>query len=562
MDNGNLERAAMVMDWLGNVAGVSEVVVCAGARNTPLLVAAEQNDALTCWRHFDERSAGFFALGRAQSSGDPVAVVVTSGTAVAELMPAVVEAHYSGVPLVVVAGDRPADWRGGGAPQSIEHSGIFGTYAIEADLIGGGEADFERLVGLRERWTGRGAAFVNVCFSEPLLAGELTLPDELSFEDGDEPLEDVDFGWCDALLDEIDESRVCVVVGDVDEGDRRDVAAGLAKLGLPVWAEVTSGMQAEPVLHELLIGDLVGVLSQPALCPQRVVRVGGVPNGRFWRDLEDRADIAVTCVSPTGLRGLGRTAGVTAAAGDVMAFVGYWGDRGPKVVDHDWLKRMYQVGAVLRERVAELVANFPQSEVALVAGALDQMRSADAVYLGNSLSIREAQLVCDGELSGGVFANRGANGIDGQLSSFFGCGIGRDEAWGLFGDLTTLYDFSAPWMLDQLAARSEGTRWRVVVINNGGGQIFSRLPALASMSDRARELLVNDSSNVDFAQWADLWGMRHLLVADVAGWDGQALEDAWPMLVELKPDSAQSDAFWDAYRKVSVDVHEAVAGAE
>lgn len=133
-ESSNLERAVAAVSHVVSRLGVREVVVCAGARNTPVLVAAARHPLVRCWRHFDERSAGFFALGRIKATRRPVAVVVTSGTAVAELLPAVIEGSYAGESLVVIAGDRPAEWRGGGAPQSIEQAGIFGGYALAADL--------------------------------------------------------------------------------------------------------------------------------------------------------------------------------------------------------------------------------------------------------------------------------------------------------------------------------------------------------------------------------------------------------------------------------------------
>ena len=123
----SVERAAGVIAEL-RAAGVREFCVCAGSRNAPLLAVLGTSDAK--WFSFvDERSAAFFAIGRIKLHGDPVAVVTTSGTAVAEMLPAAIEAYYSGLPLVLVSADRPARFRGTGAPQSIEQPGIFGVYA-------------------------------------------------------------------------------------------------------------------------------------------------------------------------------------------------------------------------------------------------------------------------------------------------------------------------------------------------------------------------------------------------------------------------------------------------
>ena len=145
--------------------GVEDFCVCGGSRNAPLIaVLADGRWQLTenptanrqpptVNSFVDERAAAFFALGRAKLTGRPVAVVTTSGTAAAELLPAAVEAHYSGVPLILITADRPARYRGTGAPQAIEQESIFGVYAAR-DVAS---------------WTGRGALHINVEFDEPLI---------------------------------------------------------------------------------------------------------------------------------------------------------------------------------------------------------------------------------------------------------------------------------------------------------------------------------------------------------------------------------------------------------
>ena len=123
----NLAKARAVIEE-ARVAGVREMCVCSGSRNAPLLAVLSHSD-LKLWTFVDERSAAFFALGRMKLLGAPVAVVTTSGTAAAELLPALVEAHYSGLPLVVITADRPARFRGTGAPQAIEQVNLFGVAA-------------------------------------------------------------------------------------------------------------------------------------------------------------------------------------------------------------------------------------------------------------------------------------------------------------------------------------------------------------------------------------------------------------------------------------------------
>lgn len=149
---GNLELARRLIDAV-RASGANEFCVCAGSRNSPLLAVLGASDA-RLFSFVDERSAAFFAVGRMKLHGNPVAVVTTSGTAAAELLPAAIEAFYSGLPLILVTADRPARFRGTGAPQSIEQIGLFGVYA-ETSLDG---------------WTRARPLHLNVEFDEPLLS--------------------------------------------------------------------------------------------------------------------------------------------------------------------------------------------------------------------------------------------------------------------------------------------------------------------------------------------------------------------------------------------------------
>jgi 2-succinyl-5-enolpyruvyl-6-hydroxy-3-cyclohexene-1-carboxylate synthase len=148
---GNVDIARRLIDAVRG-AGATEFCVCAGSRNSPLLVALADSGA-RIFTFVDERSAAFFALGRSKLHGAPVGIVTTSGTAAAELLPAAIEAFYSGVPLVLITADRPGRFRGTGAPQSIEQIGLFGPYA---------ETDWET-------WTRRRPLHINIEFDEPLL---------------------------------------------------------------------------------------------------------------------------------------------------------------------------------------------------------------------------------------------------------------------------------------------------------------------------------------------------------------------------------------------------------
>jgi 2-succinyl-5-enolpyruvyl-6-hydroxy-3-cyclohexene-1-carboxylate synthase len=153
----NIDVARRVVD-LAVGLGATEFCVCAGSRNAPLLAVLGMRTDVSLYTFVDERCAAFFALGRIKQSAQPAAVVTTSGTAVAELLPATIEAYYSGSPLFLITADRPFRFRGTGAPQAIEQEGIFGPYAAQSPA----------------QWNRRGPLHMNVEFDEPLIDGELT----------------------------------------------------------------------------------------------------------------------------------------------------------------------------------------------------------------------------------------------------------------------------------------------------------------------------------------------------------------------------------------------------
>ena len=149
----NIERARQLVEQVRGL-GTNDFCTCAGSRNSPLLaVLGSPGDDVRVFSFVDERSAAFFALGRTKTHGNPAAVVTTSGTAVAELLPAVIEAHYSALPLVLITADRPARYRGSGAPQAIEQVGIFGSYAATS----------------LDGWNRARPLHLNIEFDEPLI---------------------------------------------------------------------------------------------------------------------------------------------------------------------------------------------------------------------------------------------------------------------------------------------------------------------------------------------------------------------------------------------------------
>jgi 2-succinyl-5-enolpyruvyl-6-hydroxy-3-cyclohexene-1-carboxylate synthase len=497
-------------------AGVREFVICGGARNAALveaLVRAENAGLARLWRHFEERSAGFFALGRTMETGLPCAVATTSGTAAAELLPAIIEAHYQARPLVALTADRPAAYRGTGAPQAIHQPGIFGPHAFQGDPA---------------EWDGKGPLHLNAEFDEV-------------FEPGDEDFSGESAGMFAPAKERLDVAAlarwlredlhrgIVVLVGGLEADEHEEVFHFCRDFGAPVVAEATSGLRE--ALQGLCIHDADRVLK--ARKPGKILRLGEIPIGRFWRDLETLPQVSVWSVCRNGLPGLARESSVICGAVDrVIRALGDVEAAGDALD--------LRVGASARAaRIDELLECYPDSEPALIRALSHYACIGGGVFLGNSLPVREWNLFAQWMRPvPNVRANRGANGIDGQISTWLGWTADLSGTWAVLGDLTALYDLAAPFVLEQI--NREG---RVLaVVNNSGGKIFERLPRLRAMSPRAVECMTNPHA-ADLAGLATLWGMEHLRIRTADDFD-RFEPGGKPTLLEIIPDTVQSARFW------------------
>jgi 2-succinyl-5-enolpyruvyl-6-hydroxy-3-cyclohexene-1-carboxylate synthase len=495
-------------------AGVAEFVVCGGARNAVLLEVLGQManaEKMTVWSHFEERSAGFFALGRTMATAKPCAVVVTSGTAVAELLPAVVEAFYQARPLIVISADRPEEFAHSGAPQAIVQDGIFSGYASRE----------------WNAWDGKSPLHLNVALGEDFEMGAQNFSEmecgEFSVDFGKPNV-----GGLARWLRERALGGLVVMIGDLEPEEQDEVYHFCKDLAAPVVTEATSGLRE--MLKNLAVVNESQFFKEKS--PAKVLRLGGVPSGRFWRDLEEMPKVAVWSVCRNGLRGLAREADVL--QGSLERILPAMGEM-EAIGD---IAEMLEHAKSRRQSMEEAIAAFPDSEQGWMRTLSVYASIASGVYLGNSLPIREWNAYAQWERPVRlVRANRGANGIDGQISSWLGASADEEDAWAILGDLTTLYDLAGLKMLKQVE-----TKGRVlVVINNSGGRIFDSVPRLAGMSPQAKEWMSAETV-VDFAAIARAWNMEYVKMSCADEFDGvQEFEKA--TLLEIAPNPEQTRGF-------------------
>ncbi len=506
-----MTQAQLIQQTLSTLVhfGVREVCIAAGARNAPLIAALLASKGLKIWNFFEERSAAFFAVGRMLADRQPVAVVTTSGTAAAELLPATIEAYYQSLPLFLLTADRPKSYRGSGAPQAIEQYRLFGVYAQPLGDWDATDDPIEMYETRNDR-----PRHLNVCLDEPLetnVAGvDFSGAQKPQADEAESPLP----VECDLVL-----------ASGMHPADAQEVAPLLAKLGAPIVAEATSNLHGFRDLQPLLIPG--GERALQSARPTHVLRVGAVPSWRWWRDLEEQAKIRVTNLTRSAFSGLARAENVATLPWETIPSL-------------QCSTPGESCGLLRFEPELE---KFAQSEPGWMRQLAQVIPAGSRVFLGNSLPIREMNLALQTTKPGvEFFANRGANGIDGLVSTFLGTSATHHgECWLIIGDLSTLYDLAAPWIIAQM----DHPKLRIVVINNGGGKIFSRVNSLRALPEPARAVIENRHS-LSFEPWAQMWGLEYVLTDDV-----HDLEDLLqvPIVIEIKPDPIQTETFWRDWQK-------------
>jgi 2-succinyl-5-enolpyruvyl-6-hydroxy-3-cyclohexene-1-carboxylate synthase len=482
--NPSTAQARVVVDELIR-GGVRDVVLCPGSRNAPLAFALRDADAAGRLRlhvRIDERTAGFLAVGLAVSSGTPVPVAMTSGTAVANLGPAVVEANYARVPLVVLSANRPYELLGTGANQTMEQFGYFGTQLRAAISLGRAEEGTERLVEQNAQWrsavcrvlvAASGSRTANagpVQFDIPLREPLVPDPEPDAYA-GEAPAGRPNgMPWTytppvrfDQPLD-IDLSRDTIVISGHGAGEHPNLAS------LPTVAEPTAPTAANP-LHPLAL---------PMLHPQQVIMLGRPTLHRSVEALLADPRVPVFALT-TGPR-WPDVSGNSQATGTRAVTNGEPGE--------SWLRRCAELNRHVVSAVREQLQSWPLTTGLHVAAAVAAtLREGDQLVLGASNPVRDAALVSLNTAGIKVRSNRGVAGIDGTVSTAIGAALAHDGTGGrtiaLIGDLTFVHDASG---LVIGPTEPVPQQLSIVVSNDNGGGIFELLeqgdPRFSDVSSR------------------------------------------------------------------------------
>ncbi|OCQ53091.1 2-succinyl-5-enolpyruvyl-6-hydroxy-3-cyclohexene-1-carboxylate synthase [Photorhabdus australis subsp. thailandensis] len=535
--------------------GLRHVCIAPGSRSTPLTIAAASNNKLICHTHFDERGLGHLALGLAKASQEPVAVIVTSGTAVANLYPALIEASLTGERIVFLTADRPPELMDCGANQAIHQNGIFASHPCKTISLPRPTADITAswLVSVVDHAMANlqhGALHINCPFAEPLYGNEKPTYDEWLRQLGD---------WWKSNKPWLSQP-VANVVAEVPDWHYWQQKQGIVLAGRMSAQEGVKVAKWAKTLGWPLIGDVLSQTGQPLPCAdlwlnnphakeilaqaQLVVQFGSSLTGKRllqWQAKCQPEEFWIIDAIP------GRLDPANHRGRKLTCNIADWLLAHPAQLCTPWAEELitWSEKAVNCVR-AELAGKFSEAAVAYRLNEL--LPDYGQLFVGNSLIVRLIDAL--GQLPAGypIYSNRGASGIDGLISTM--AGVQRatiKPTLAIIGDLSALYDLNSLALL-----RHPSSSTVLIVVNNNGGQIFSLLPT--PEEERQRFYCMPQYVNFDHA--AAMFGLKYV---SPQSWLElkQCTERAWQRnettLIELKvPDREGAECLQQLLKQVGM----------
>ena len=544
--------ATLVDEWVRS--GVCHAVVAPGSRSTPLAVALARHPGIGLHLFHDERSAGFAALGIGRESGVPAVLLCTSGTAAAHFVAPVHEANLSRVPMIVCTADRPPELRDVAAPQTIDQTKLFG-HAVRWFHDPGVPSE-----DARHSWrslarravsvsigTLPGPVHLNLPFREPLLgvAGDLPPAQDAHVQ---RSVIGVDRHAVGEFVRIVSGRRGVVVAG---RGSGNEVEKFASMVGWPVLADATSGMRNgwngavhafDPILRSARFAD--------SHLPEVVVRVGDPPASKVLAQWIARSGAVVVQVkdheSPVdpdhtvALSVVGTLEAIGAAVSEM-----------PAPCDHEWLQDWSAAEHAAQQAITDATEG-GWSEIAVARAVTAACPPGSRLVVSSSMPIRDVEWYGAPTDGVRVHSNRGANGIDGLVSTAVGVALASRERTVLYtGDIALVHDSNGLWGLE-----GRGVDLTIVVTNNDGGSIFSFLPQASQVDAETFELLYGTPHGVDISMLAAAHRIKHVLARDAAE---VAAEVAYggTKIVEFLSDRSKNVAAHDLVNSAVVDAVDA-----
>ncbi|EOA54915.1 2-succinyl-5-enolpyruvyl-6-hydroxy-3-cyclohexene-1-carboxylate synthase [Bacteroides sp. HPS0048] len=507
--------------------GVTKIVLCPGSRNIPLVHTLSTHPPFKCYSVTDERSAGFFAIGLALNGGAPAAVCCTSGTALLNLHPAVAEAFYQNVPLVVISADRPAAWIGQMDGQTLPQPGVFGTLvkkSVNLPEIYTDEDEWycNRLVNealLETHHHGKGPVHINVPVTEPIFRFTTETLPEVRVITRYQGLNIYDRDYNDLIQRLNQYQKRMIIVGQMNLIYLFEKKYSKLLYKHFAWLTEHIGNQTIPGIpvknFDVALYAMDGEM-QEKMTPELLITYGGhVVSKRLKKFLRNNPPKEHWHVSPDG------------------EIVDLYGSL-TTVIEMDPFEFLEKIAFLLENKTPQyplLWENFcktlpqpelPYSEMSAIGALIQALPQQCALHLANSSAVRYAQLFTV-PATVEVCCNRGTSGIEGSLSTAVGYAAASDKLnFVVIGDLSFFYDMNALWN------GNFGANLRILLLNNGGGEIFHTLPGL-EMSGTSHKF-ITAVHKASAKGWAEDRGFLYQKVEDEV-----QLEEAMQLFTQPEP---------------------------
>ncbi len=556
--NRNLLWASIVVDELA-CSGLKAVCIAPGSRSTPLTLAFAQHPGIKVYPHLDERSAAFFALGIALKTAQPVALVCTSGSATANFFPAIVEANESQVPLIVLTGDRPPELRDSGANQTIDQVKMYGTFALWSVDLALPEADPDPLLIRYLRTTAarayatangmrKGVVHLNMPFRKPLeptlvetdKTDFLPREDEKPFISFDRPrIYPASKQWESFALILKEYEKGIIVCGPRCSGDELVTARYIAEAAAyPIYADPLAGLRFSKYTPWVtVLGGYETFLNcTPPEPPDVVIHFGRVPTSQWLNNYLERSQPKrFIQASENGVWAddLHRTTDFI--QGRMLSEVTFSVAGFHYRPNSAWVEQIRMLESATWDATHEAINSGDDFDAAFTSDLIEALPDNAHLFVGNSLPIRHVdQFGKPSAKNLHVFGNRGASGIDGNISTGLGVASQTGEPLVLLvGDITFYHDMNGLFAVRNLDLKNV----TIVLMNNNGGGIFNRLPI--SGYDPAFTDLFIMPHDLQFEHAAKLYGLEFISTdkrAEFRPLLSESIGSGVPRIIEVRTD--------------------------
>lgn len=507
-------------------AGVQDVVISPGSRSTPLALLMAEHRELNVYIQVDERSASFFALGLAKASNRPVALLCTSGTAAANFYPAVIEADLSRVPLIVLTADRPHELRDVGAPQAMDQIHLYGHHVRwffdmplpEKELTTYAKTMATRAVMEAQKGK-KGPVHLNFPFREPLIPNLSSYPfDDVKVKPISTTRLDLDNGTYEKIAQEVSQyERGLIVCGAIYHPGFSEAVIALAeKLNFPILADPLSQLRSQGGASDVIIDSYDAILKSedvwPQLEPEIIIRFGQFPVSKplslFLRNYINIPHMVVD--GGAGWRDPYHL-GTEMIYADEELFCEKLAYQVEEKSSSHWLHTWQRLDGIAKEMIAKELEGIEELDEGKAVYIISKfLPETSTLFVGNSMPIRDVDTFFHKDDKGiQILANRGANGIDGVVSTALGVSVYNEPTYLLIGDLSFFHDQNG-----LLAAKQYGLNLKIIILNNDGGGIFSYLPQ--ARQPKHFELLFGTPTGLKFEHIARLYDAQY---KKVTNWD-------------------------------------------